>query len=54
MECAQAVVRYDARFHRLYERVSRRRGFVCAVAAVLHEMARIMYFMLSRGKLYRG
>jgi transposase len=54
VECAQAAVRFDPRFSGLYERVSRRRGAGCAVVAVAHEMARIMYFMLSRGEPYRG
>ena len=54
VECAQAAVRYDPRFRGLYERVSRRRGSGCAVVAVAHEMARIMYFMLSRNEPYRG
>jgi transposase len=54
VECAQAAVRFDSRFSDLYERVSRRRGSGCAVVAVAHEMARIMYFMLSRGEPYRG
>ena len=53
VECAQAAVRYDPRFRGLYERVSRRRGAGCAVVAVAHEMARIMYFMLSRDEPYR-
>lgn len=52
VECAQAAVRYDARFRGLYDRVSRRRGAGCAVVAVAHEMARIMYFMLVRGESY--
>jgi hypothetical protein len=38
----------------MYERVSRRRGKGCAVVAVAHEVARIMYFMLSSGEAYRG
>jgi hypothetical protein len=46
-------VRYDSGFRGLYERVSRRRGAGCAVVAVAHEMARIMYFMLVRGEPYR-
>ena len=54
VECAQAAVRYDPRFRGLHERVSRRRGTGCAVVAVAHEMARIMYFMLVRGEPYRG
>ena len=54
VECAQAAVRYDPRFRGLYERVSRRRGAGCAVVAVAHEMARIMYFMLVREEPYRG
>ncbi len=54
VECAQAAVRYDSRFCGLYERVSRRRGAGCAVVAVAHEMARIMYFMLVREEPYRG
>jgi len=54
VECAQAAVRYDPRFRGLHERVSRRRGAGCAVVAVAHEMARIMYFMLVRGEPYRG
>jgi len=54
VECAQAAVRFDSRFSDLYERVSRRRGSGCAIVAVAHEMARIMYFMLSRGEPYRG
>jgi len=53
VECAQAAVRFDPRFRGLHERVSRRRGSGCATVAVAHEMARIMYFMLSRGETYR-
>jgi len=53
VECAQAAVRYDPRFRGLYERVSRRRGAGCAVVAVAHEMARIIFFMLSRDEPYR-
>ena len=37
----------------MYERVSRRSGSGCAFAAVAHEMARIMYFMLVRDEPYR-
>ncbi|MCX6655283.1 MAG: IS110 family transposase [Candidatus Bathyarchaeota archaeon] len=54
VECAQTAVRYDARFRGMHERVSRRRGSGCATVAVAHEMARIMYFMLSRNETYRG
>jgi transposase len=54
VECAQTAVRYDSRFREMHERVSRRRGAGCAVVAVAHEMARIMYFMLVRGEPYRG
>jgi transposase len=54
VECAQAAVRCDARFRGMHERVSRRRGAGCATVAVAHEMARIMYFMLSRNEPYRG
>jgi hypothetical protein len=54
VECAQAAVRYDSRFGGLHERVSRRRGAGCAVVAVAHEMARIIYFMLVRCEPYRG
>ena len=54
VECAQAAVRFDPRFRGLHERVSRRRGAGCATVAVAHEMARIMFFMLSRGEPYRG
>jgi transposase len=53
VECAQAAVRYDPRFRGLYERVSRRRGAGCAVVAVAHEMARVLFFMLSRDEPYR-
>ena len=54
VECAQTAIRYDARFGDMHERVSKRRGAGCATVAVAHEMARIMYFMLSRGEAYRG
>ena len=54
VESAQAAVRFDPRLGGMYERVSRRRGKGCAVVAVAHEMARIMYYMLSRGEPYRG
>jgi transposase len=54
VESAQAAVRFDPRFRGLHERVSRRRGAGCATVAVAHEMARIMYFMLSRNEPYRG
>ena len=53
VECAQAAVRYDPRFRGLYERLSRRRGAGCAVVAVAHEMARVLFFMLSRDEPYR-
>jgi transposase len=53
VECAQAAVRFDPRFRVQYERVSKRRGSGCAIVAVAHEMARIMYFMLARGEPYR-
>jgi transposase len=54
VESAQTAVRHDARLGGMYERLSKRRGAGCAVVAVAHEMARIMYFMLSRGEPYRG
>lgn len=54
MECAQAAVRFDPRFRGMYERVLRRRGTGCAVVAVAHEMARIIYFMLARDEPYCG
>ena len=53
MESAQTAVRHDARLGGMYERVSRRRGAGCAIVAVAHEMARIMFFMLSRNEPYR-
>jgi len=53
VECAQAAVRYDPRFRGLYERLSRRRGAGCAIVAVAHEMARVLFFMLSRDEPYR-
>ena len=53
VECAQAAVRYDPRFRGFYERLSRRRGDGCAVVAVAHEMARVLFFMLSRNEPYR-
>jgi transposase len=53
VECAQAAVRYDPRFRGLYERLLRRRGAGCAVVAVAHEMARVLFFMLSRDEPYR-
>jgi transposase len=53
VESAQTAVRYDPRLGGMYERISRRRGAGCAVVAVAHEMARIMYFMLVRGEPYR-
>jgi transposase len=54
VESAQTAVRHDARLGGMFERVSRRRGSGCAVVAVAHEMARIMYFMLVRSEPYRG
>ena len=54
MESVQAYRTTDPRFRGLYERVSRRKGARCAVVAVAHEMARIIYFMLSRNEPYRG
>ena len=54
VESAQAAVRYDPRLGGMFERLSRRRGAGCAVVAVAHEMARIMYFMLVREEPYRG
>ena len=53
VECAQAAVRYDPRCRGLYERLSRRRGAGCAIVAVAHEMARVLFFMLSRDEPYR-
>jgi len=54
VESAQTAVRHDARLGGMFERLSRRRGAGCAVVAVAHEMARIMYFMLVREEPYRG
>ena len=54
VESAQTAVRHDPRLGAMYERVLRRRGAGCAVVAFAHEIARIMYFMLVRGELYRG
>jgi transposase len=54
VESAQTAVRHDPRLGGMFERLSRRRGAGCAVVAVAHEMARIMYFMLVRGEPYRG
>jgi transposase len=54
VEAAQTAVRYDARMRGMYDRLSRRRGAGCAVVAVAHEMARIIYFMLTRNEPYRG
>ncbi len=48
VEAAHTAVQHDLRLGGMYERVSRRRGNGCAVVAVAHEMARIMFFMLSR------
>ena len=52
MELAQTAIRHDAGLGGMYKRVSRCRGAGCAVAAVAHEMARIMYFMLVREEPY--
>jgi hypothetical protein len=38
----------------LYGRGSKGKSAGCAVVALAHEMARIMYFMLVRGEAYRG
>jgi len=54
IQCAHTARRYDPRMRRLYERIERRKGGKCAVAAVAHEMARVMYYMLKRGEPYRG
>ncbi len=54
VELAQTAVRRDARLGDMYERVSRRRGAGCAIVAVAHEMARIMFFMLVREEPYWG
>jgi transposase len=52
VESAQTAVRHDSRLGGMYERVSRRRGSGCAIVAVAHEMARIMYFMPVREEPY--
>jgi transposase len=54
VQCAHTARQYDPRMRRLYERIERRKGGKCAVAAVAHEMARVMYYMLKRGEAYRG
>ena len=54
VQCAHSACRYDPRLRRLYDRLSRRKGEESAVAAVAHEMARVMYFMLKRNEPYRG
>jgi transposase len=54
VQCAHTARRYDPRMRRLYERVERRKGGKCAVTAVAHEMARVMYYMLRSGEPYRG
>jgi transposase len=53
VEAAHTAVKHDRRLGGMYERLSRRRGSGCAMVAVAHEMARIMYFMLVRGEPYR-
>ncbi|MFH2111225.1 MAG: IS110 family transposase [Candidatus Bathyarchaeota archaeon] len=54
IQCAHVARRHDPRLRRLYERHERRKGGKSAVAAVAHEMARIMYYMLRNGEPYRG
>jgi transposase len=54
VESAKTAVQHDGRLGEMYERVSRRMGSGCATVAVAHEMARILYFMLSRNEPYRG
>jgi len=54
VQCAHSACRFDPRLRRLYDRHSRRKGEKSAVAAVAHEMARVMYFMLKRNEPYRG
>ena len=54
VQCAHTARMHDPRMRRLYEWVERRRGGSCAVAAMAHEMARVMYHMLRRGEPYRG
>jgi transposase len=54
VQCAHTARRYDPRMVRLYGRIERRKGGKCAVAAVAHEMARVMYHMLKNDEPYRG
>ena len=54
VQCAHSACRFDPRLRRLYERHSKRKGGKSAVAAVAHEMARVVYFMLKRNEPYRG
>jgi hypothetical protein len=54
VKCTHSACRYDPRLRRLYERHARRKGGESAVAAVAHEMLRIVFFMLKRGEVYRG
>ena len=54
VQCAHTARRYNPRMRRLYERHERRKGGKSAVAAVAHEMARVMYYMLKNDEPYRG
>lgn len=53
VELAQTAVRYDAVREGMYEWVSRRRGSGCAVVAVTHKMAKLIFFILSRDEPYK-
>ena len=54
IQCAHTARRHDPRLRSFYERYCRRKGEKSAVAAVAHEMARIIYYMLKRKESYRG
>lgn len=54
VQAAQTAVRHDERFKEFYARYAGRKDPQKAVVAVVHEMLRIVYFMLKRNESYRG
>ena len=49
VQCALTAVRYDKRLGTFYERLKRRKG-----SATAKEILVIIWYMLTRRKLYRG
>lgn len=53
VQCAMTAVRYDEHFRPFYERLKIRKGHAKAIVATAKEILVVIWYMLTRGELYR-